>query len=135
MLHRIVATALHNVQEADKIARQIGVRIGDAVADAGLGSQIDDFVEALRREEPIESLLVLYAHADELHRREKRAFELMLPRHVLFFGRNAQFAQPSIFQEPMKPAAPVTKIFIVCGVELFCFEKNGWAKAVQANTR
>ena len=65
MLHGVVPAGLEDVQEADEVALEVGIRVGDGVADAGLCGEVDDCVEALGREEGVEGLLVGDVHLDE----------------------------------------------------------------------
>ena len=51
MRYLVVAAAFEHVDEADQIAVDIGVRIQDGVADAGLGGQVDHLVEFLGGEQ------------------------------------------------------------------------------------
>ena len=65
MLDRIVPAGLQDVQEAYEIALEVGVRVGDGVADACLRREVDDCVETLRGEERVQRLLVRDVHLDE----------------------------------------------------------------------
>ena len=66
MLHPEVPAGLEDVQEPDQVALQVRIRIGDAVADAGLGGQVHDLVELLLRKEPVDGLLVGQVHLPDL---------------------------------------------------------------------
>ena len=61
----MVAAALEDVEETDKVAVEIGIGVGDAVADSRLGSEIDDLVEMLVGKEAVKALTVGEVHADK----------------------------------------------------------------------
>ena len=46
VLHALVAAGLEHVGEADEVALDVGVRVGERVADARLGGQVDDALGA-----------------------------------------------------------------------------------------
>ena len=47
MAHVGAATALQDVAKPNEVAVDVGRRVGDGVAHAGLGSQVDDSVNAM----------------------------------------------------------------------------------------
>ncbi len=51
MLHAAVPAALEHVGEADEVRVDVGMRVGDGVAHAGLRGEMDDHVEALALEQ------------------------------------------------------------------------------------
>lgn len=65
MLHLVVAAGLENVVESDEVALDIGVGIGDAVAHACLGGQVDDFGYTVMREDVLHGCLVGDGGVDE----------------------------------------------------------------------
>ena len=50
MLDAVVPAALEDVEEADEVAVDVGVRVGQRVAHAGLRGQVDHALGALARE-------------------------------------------------------------------------------------
>ena len=58
MLHAEVPAGLEDVQEADEVALQIGIRVRDAIADARLGGEVHDLIELFLGEERIDGSLV-----------------------------------------------------------------------------
>ena len=65
MLHLVVAARLEDVVESDEVALDIGVGIGDAVAHACLGSEVDDYGYMVVREDVLHSGLVGDGGVDE----------------------------------------------------------------------
>jgi hypothetical protein len=53
VLDAVVPAALENVQRADDVGIDVGVRVIDAVADAGLGGEVDDALRAHLGEQPL----------------------------------------------------------------------------------
>jgi hypothetical protein len=51
MLHRIVPAALEDVQEADDVRVDVGVRVDQRVAHAGLRREVDHAIEPLTRKQ------------------------------------------------------------------------------------
>ena len=51
VLAAVVAAAFEDVLEADDVGLDVGVRVRDRVADAGLGGEVDDAREAVLGEE------------------------------------------------------------------------------------
>ena len=58
MLHGVMATGFKDVVEANDVAFDVGVGVLDAVADAGLGGEIDYNVEVILFEESIDERFV-----------------------------------------------------------------------------
>src|SRR5690606_19988654 len=54
MFDVVVTAALEHVDEADDVAVDVGVRVGDRVAHAGLGGQVDNYRRLALVEEPVE---------------------------------------------------------------------------------
>lgn len=65
MLYLVVAAAFENIGKADDIAVDIGVRVLQGIANAGLGSQVDDLVEFLGGEQCFHSDPVTDIEFDE----------------------------------------------------------------------
>lgn len=65
MLHFVVAARLEDVVESDEVALDIGVGVGDAVAHACLGGQVDDYGYTVVREDVLHSGLVGDGGVDE----------------------------------------------------------------------
>ena len=53
MLHGVVAAGLEDVEEADEVALQVCARVLDGVADARLGGEVHNDVEAVLREQAL----------------------------------------------------------------------------------
>ena len=60
-----MAAGFQNVQEADQVALQVGVRVRDGVAHARLCGEVHDLVELFFGEKFVEWLLVVDAHLHE----------------------------------------------------------------------
>lgn len=58
MLHFVVAARLEDVVESDEVALDIGVGVGDAVAHACLGGQVDHYCYLVFGEDCLHSGLV-----------------------------------------------------------------------------
>lgn len=54
MLDRVVAAGLEHVEEADEVALQVGARVLDGVADARLGGEVHNDVEAVLCEQALD---------------------------------------------------------------------------------
>src|SRR3546814_9255455 len=65
MLDGGVPAALEHVDEADEIAVDIGVRIGERIAHAGLRREVHDPIDALRLEQCRDTVPVLDVQLDE----------------------------------------------------------------------
>ena len=65
MLHLVVAARLEDVVEPYEVALDIGVGIGDAVAHACLGGQVDDYGYTVVREDVLHGGLVGDGGVDE----------------------------------------------------------------------
>lgn len=65
MLHFVVAARLEDVVESDEVALDIGVGIGNAVAHACLGSEVDDYGYTVVREDVLHGCLVGDGGVDE----------------------------------------------------------------------
>lgn len=65
MLHLVVAAGLKDVVETDEVALDVGVGIGDAVAHACLGGQVDDYGYTVVREDCLHSGLIGDGGMDE----------------------------------------------------------------------
>ena len=65
MFHFVVAARLKDVVESDQVALDIGVGVGDAVAHACLGGQVDDYGYTVVREDVLHSGLVGDGGVDE----------------------------------------------------------------------
>ena len=61
-----MAASLQDVDEAGKIALDVGVRIGERVADAGLRREVDHDFRFPLREDPRHPLIVGYVELDEI---------------------------------------------------------------------
>jgi hypothetical protein len=88
MTHRVAPRGLHNVEGADDIGIEIGARILEAVAHAGLGGQMHDLVGDKGVDRRIECRLIL---EPRLGRRELRVpvqhvVAAALERHVVIIG-------------------------------------------------
>ncbi len=66
VLHPAVAAAFQDVGEADDVGVDVGVRVLQRIAHAGLGGQVDDDVETLVLEEPLHALPVGQVEPGEL---------------------------------------------------------------------
>src|SRR5690349_4709538 len=58
MLHTPVAAGLQNVQEADEVARRIGMGIGERMTHARLGCEVDHRPEVVTAEQRVEAVPV-----------------------------------------------------------------------------
>ena len=56
MLHRVIPTGFEDVVEADEVRLDVGIGVGDAVADTGLGCEVHHDIEVIVFEEFIDSL-------------------------------------------------------------------------------
>jgi hypothetical protein len=65
MLHLVVATGLEDVVESDEVALDIGVGVGDAVAHACLGGEVDDYGYMVVHEDVLHGCLVGDGGMDE----------------------------------------------------------------------
>ena len=65
MFHFVVAARLKDVVESDEVALDVGVGIGDAVAHACLGGQVDDYGYTVVREDCLHSGLIGDGGMDE----------------------------------------------------------------------
>lgn len=65
MFNFVVAARLEDVVEPDEVALDIGVGVGDAVAHACLGSQVDDYGYTVMREDVLHGCLVGDGGVDE----------------------------------------------------------------------
>ena len=65
MLHFVVAAGLEDVVESDEVALDIGVGIGDAVAHACLGGEVDDYCYLVFGEDCLHGCLVGDGGVDE----------------------------------------------------------------------
>lgn len=65
MFHFVMAARLKDVVESDEVALDIGVGIGDAVAHACLGSQVDDYCYLVFGEDCLHGSLVSDGGVDE----------------------------------------------------------------------
>ncbi len=65
MRHLVVAAAFEDVGEADDVALDVGMRILQRVADAGLGGQVDHLVEFLGGEQGLHAWAVGDIELDE----------------------------------------------------------------------
>lgn len=65
MFHFMVAARLEDVVESDEVTLNIGVGIGDAVAHACLGGQVDDYGYTVVREDCLQSGLIGDGGMDE----------------------------------------------------------------------
>ena len=65
MRHLVVAAAFENIDEADEIAVDIGMRVQQGVAHAGLGGKVDDLVEFLGGEQRLHAGTVTDIQFDE----------------------------------------------------------------------
>lgn len=65
MFHLVVAAGLEDVVESDKVALDVGVGVGDAVAHACLGGQVDDYCYLVFGEGCLHSCLVGDGGVDE----------------------------------------------------------------------
>ena len=65
MFHFVVAARLEDVVESDEVALDIGVGVGDAVAHACLGGQVDDYGYVVVREDVLHYCLVGDGGVDE----------------------------------------------------------------------
>ncbi len=69
MLHLVVAAALKDVDEADQVAVDVGMRILDRVAHTGLGGQVDHLVELFLGEQFLHPGAVAHVELDETEAR------------------------------------------------------------------
>ena len=58
MTDAVVPARLKNVQKADEVALQVGIRIGDAIAHTGLCCKVDHLLKLFLLEECIEGGLI-----------------------------------------------------------------------------
>ena len=65
MLHLVVAAGLEDVVEPDEVALDVGVGVGDAVAHACLGGEVDDYGYVVVREDVLHGGLVGDGGVDE----------------------------------------------------------------------
>ena len=60
VLHFVVAASLEDVVEADDVALDIGIGVGDAIADTGLGGEVDDYGDLVPGEDLFYGFFVGY---------------------------------------------------------------------------
>ena len=65
MFHFVMAAGLKDVVESDEVALDIGVGVGDAVAHACLGGEVDDYGYTVMREDVLHGCLVGDGGVDE----------------------------------------------------------------------
>ena len=65
VLDLVMAAGFQDVQESDQVALQVGVRVRDGVAHAGLGGEVRDLVEFFFGEKLVEAILVFEGHFHE----------------------------------------------------------------------
>ena len=58
MLHRVVAAGLKNVVEADHIALNVGIRVGDRVPHTSLGTEVDHNVRVVLLEDAVDESFI-----------------------------------------------------------------------------
>ena len=58
MLHRIMAAGFQNVIEADHVAFNISIRVGDRVTNTRLGTQIDHNIRMILLENAVDQLFI-----------------------------------------------------------------------------
>jgi hypothetical protein len=58
MLHRIMTASFQNVIEANHVALDVGIRVGDGVANASLGTQIDHNIRVILLKNTVDKCLV-----------------------------------------------------------------------------
>ena len=65
MLDGVVAASFQDVVEADEVALDVGIGVGDAVAYAGLGSEVDDNSGLVLGKKAVDASLVGDVFLDE----------------------------------------------------------------------
>ena len=65
MLHRMMAAGFEDVVEADEVRFDIGVRVGDGVAHAGLCGKVDHDLRLVLLEDSVNARLVRQIALDE----------------------------------------------------------------------
>ena len=65
MLHLVIAASLQDVVEANQVAFDIAIGVGDAVADSGLGSEVHYHINLVFRENLLDECLVSDIAFDE----------------------------------------------------------------------
>ena len=65
MPHAVIPAGLEDIEEAHEVALEVGIGVGDGVAHAGLGREIDDLVELFRLEQGVQGSLIGYVHTPE----------------------------------------------------------------------
>lgn len=65
MFHFVMAAGLKDVVESDEVTLDIGVGIGDAVAHACLGGEVDDYGYMVVREDVLHGCLIGDGGVDE----------------------------------------------------------------------
>ena len=98
MLDAVVPTRFEHVQKAHDVALQVGVRVRDAVAHAGLRRHIHDLLEFFAFHQAVERGFVVDGHPNEAAIRQRRAPNLTPPLDFRRVGRNAALAQPTVLQ-------------------------------------
>ena len=78
MLDAVMTAALEDVQEADQVGIDIGVRIVERVADAGLRGEMQDALRLVFREQPFHRGAILQVGLDEVKAVARR--KLVQPR-------------------------------------------------------
>ena len=66
MLHRVMSASFQYIIEANHVALNIGIRIGDAIAHASLSCQIHHHVKVVLLEQSINQCFVSQITLDEL---------------------------------------------------------------------
>ena len=98
MHHVVVPTGLQYVQEAYQVALQIGIWVGDAIADTCLGSQVHNLVELFTFEQLVNTFLVVYGQTDEPAAFKLLALHFLPERQVVAFNHKAALLHATIFQ-------------------------------------
>ena len=65
MFHRMMAAGFQNVVETDEVRFDIGVRVGDGVAHAGLCGKVDHDLRLVLLEDSVNARLVRQIALDE----------------------------------------------------------------------
>ena len=119
MLDAVVPAALEHVQRAVDVAPHVGVRILQRIAHAGLRGEMHHARELLAREQRRNRRGIGEIELHEAETRVREALQArLLERHVVVVVEIveaddlvARLQQPRAVCKPMKPAAPVTRIF------------------------
>ena len=98
MLDAVVPARFEHVQKAHDVALQVGVRVRDAVAHAGLRRHIHDLLELFAFHQAVERGFVVDGHPDETAIGQRRAPNFTPPLDFRRVGSDAALAKPTVLQ-------------------------------------